>query len=293
MQALRNIVYIKADKDQNSALEYGTLKLILDTRYQPEIHAVQNGIIVQMPINIDPYQDMWGNMQTPRLDVELSAGDKVYFHHFIVAPDNLEKIISEDAYRCIYNNIYCKVVNGKIEMVERWMFVTQVVEDESETYKKIGEVKLFVKSEAEKLGLHGTVDYINPSLEKEGVRPGDYIIFTPASEYEIKVEGRVYYRMTIDDVSCVVKDGKMVPLSGALIVKKPIVKDQVRGGILMAGHLIDNATPTTCCKVELSGSELFPVGTEVHFEKKMAYPFTFEGCDYLMVRAKSIFATSE
>lgn len=52
----------------------------------------------------------------------------------------------------------------------------------------------------------GIMTYSNEELEEMGVKVGDKIIFSDYSEYEVKVEGKTYYKMSSNDILAVVEE---------------------------------------------------------------------------------------
>jgi len=46
----------------------------------------------------------------------------------------------------------------------------------------------------------GTVRFANPTMVDMGLNNGDVVSYKPETEYEFRIEGKVYYRMYINDI---------------------------------------------------------------------------------------------
>lgn len=176
-------VYIDTDKDKNIDIDMGDVKLKypkLYKRFQTET-VTQDGVIKF--IGDHP---------------ELKSGDKVYTHHFLCDERNEKSITSlGKTYYAISNrDIYCTVRDGKIKMANGWNFALPVYEDES-NYKTASGIIL--KPALEKEYLRCKIEHISEELAMQGVKEGDKAVFLPDRDYEMIVEGTVYYRIRSKD----------------------------------------------------------------------------------------------
>ena len=185
---MNNIVYIKTDKYRNETKGDDDFKLYNDISYNPLNigNVVQDGEVLSVCKKAnDSYFDR-------PLEIEIAPGDKVYAHHFLT-DEGAERIFNgETYYEMIYENIYCKIVQGKIVMVNDWNFITPIPDDEANERDGI-----ILTTEKVKVAQTGVVEVANKNL---GVKVGAKILFKRNRDYEMIVEGKVYYRIKNDDI---------------------------------------------------------------------------------------------
>ena len=93
--------------------------------------------------------------------------------------------------------VYAIVRDGKLKMLDNWVFVEQVLEDESKCKTDSG---IWIKPDQEDEELHGILRYSNNELIEQGANINDRIIFSKDSEYVMDIEGEDLMRMRNEDV---------------------------------------------------------------------------------------------
>jgi len=186
---MNDFVYIKANKARKSEVSEG--RYFSDTTYNPhdKDNIVQDGVVFSV---CKKAKDSYFSND---LNVEVSAGDKVYTHHFLTDEDNERFLNGEMYYEIKYENLYCKISDSDIVMLNDWNFVTPI-----EKEKEISEsgIELDLK-QSNKLRV-GVINYSCASLEARNINKGDTIFFKEGREYEIDIEGSVYYRIGTNDI---------------------------------------------------------------------------------------------
>lgn len=187
-QPIKEFVYIEADPEKNLYKDLGNGKKIwIDPAFNPheKENCTQDGIVKYLPLKL-----------TNKKEIKLKVGDHVYCHHFLCDKDHLSEISGEKLYRLPYDMIYCIInSNGKIEMLDRWNFVEPLEKKEPSAII----FSPFQKKET----LKGILKHTNPAKKEEGAKEGDTIYFTRESDYEMIIEGEVFFRMNNEDIIAV------------------------------------------------------------------------------------------
>jgi hypothetical protein len=120
-------------------------------------------------------QSQRARVKYPTLDSILNVGDIVYCHHFLNDEGSKKKMNGEIVYELDINEIYCRVVDGKIEMLGDWLLVEPI----------------------EKKGIIVNKKEINSGHLRYGYEKykDAKVAFEKMSDYELEVEGKVYYRI--------------------------------------------------------------------------------------------------
>jgi len=185
------IVELEKETENEHVLSDGTT-LWLDTELERAWHARQYGTVIHPTLNPKHgYQ---------KCNVELQSGEKVYFHHFVMDERFQQKINdveNDKTYKAHVDQVYCVVRDGKIVMLQDFIFVEPVLEPEENYKTKSG---LLLKPEPEKLEREGIVRHVNEFSEDCEVRVGDRVFFEKGCNYEMEVEGKKYYRMRNENV---------------------------------------------------------------------------------------------
>ncbi|MGV8131274.1 MAG: hypothetical protein ACP5N7_04215 [Candidatus Pacearchaeota archaeon] len=191
MQSIIDNVLIEAVKDEKAlhAIPNTEIKLIIPTQFNPyeEERVTQSGTVVSAPLYYTvTYKDSEGKNKTKRYsDVKIKKGDKVYCHHFLTHDENH---IEGNLWRDDYSNIYCRIVDGEIEMVGRWNFLDIVNKEE-----KAGEIVLVHKDNKE-AGV-GILRHASDFMKSQGIESGMLVEFKKNAGYVMVVEGKKYYRL--------------------------------------------------------------------------------------------------
>tara|TARA_R100000458_G_C8275807_1_gene250978 strand:+ start:1535 stop:2116 length:582 start_codon:yes stop_codon:yes gene_type:complete len=187
MKPLSNYIWVEVEKShENSTYIKGKnnekIELYLDSSYEPEFNARQYGTVYAVSDKVKGVE----------------PGDKIYCHHFLVTEANRVKFIEDKlVYKIQEPFIYAIVRNGKLKMLNNWVFVEQVKETEEDCKTESG---IFFKANPEEEELHGILRHSNDELIEQGAKIGDRIIFSTNSEYVMKIEGEELMRMRNEDV---------------------------------------------------------------------------------------------
>ena len=94
IEALKNIVYIKADKYEKTEIEVKGMQFANDISYKPlaRRNVTQSGIV------LTACKSAKHSAFLHDLNIEVDAGDKVYCHHFLTDQDNERKINDKTYY---------------------------------------------------------------------------------------------------------------------------------------------------------------------------------------------------
>ena len=183
---IKDFVYLSADPEKNRYKNLGNgTKIWIDGAFNPHDteHCTQDGIVKYLPVKL-----------SKKKKIELKVGDRVFTHHFLCDEDNKTEITGEPLYKLEYDLIYCKY-NGKIEMLDGFNFVEPIVE---------GQISKIIFSPFERISATtGILRHTNPAMIELGAKVGDTVFFSRASDYEMKVEGERYFRMSNEDILAV------------------------------------------------------------------------------------------
>lgn len=191
MQSIIDHVLINAVKDEKAlhSIPNTDIKLVIPTQFNPyeEERVTQSGTVVSAPLYYTvTYKDSEGKNKTKRMsDVKIKKGDKIYCHHFLTHDENY---VSENLWKDDYSNIYCRIVDGNIEMVGRWNFLEIIKKEE-----KAGEIILVHKDDKE-VGV-GIIKHPSDFMKSQGIKEGMLVEFKRNAGYVMVVEGKKFYRL--------------------------------------------------------------------------------------------------
>lgn len=167
--------------------------LYLDGRYNNFENRISKGVVHSVP-------SKWSDI--------FHEGDTVYFHHSISIGKNRVEVglnsklfilqyTKEHSYDCL---VYLIERDNEIFTVNDFIFVEPT---EAETYKQIGSI--LVPSNAEnKKPWRGKVAYLNDYVREQlNIEVGDEVVWSKDSEYEMEVEGKILYRMRVNDIMAI------------------------------------------------------------------------------------------
>lgn len=194
MRPIRDLFYIRSDASLETTHKFASGKEIYISEpivtadhtksFSPYERAVQFGEIVHCPMQISIGQIY---------DVELAPGDRIYFHHFIVQPDNCDEIKGETLYRCAYKDIFCVIKNGEIIPVQDYCFLSYIEESKLNLVSPSG---IFLKPQADTLRNIAKVEATSKVCKELGLEIGDKVVWMNDSDYKMKVEGKELIRMS-------------------------------------------------------------------------------------------------
>jgi co-chaperonin GroES (HSP10) len=213
-----NIVYIKADKTKKSKMTVGNLEFFNDITYKPleTENVTQDGEVLAV------CKSAKHSMFDFDLNIEVVPGDHVYAHHFLTDEDNEREIDGEMYYEIGYEHLYCKVVDGKVKMLNDWNFVVPV-----EATEELSESGIVMDLQKKNQLRVGVVKYPCQKLLSRGIEAGDKVYFKRGREYKIDVEGERLYRIETNDILS--RYENMEAIGEIVVVKEVKVNTDIKG----------------------------------------------------------------
>lgn len=266
-----DILYIEANADKNSVVEGTTIQR--DISYDP----LKNGNVCQDGVVLTVCDKAKHSMFGNELEVEVSPGDHVYTHHFLTDPAFERDFNGKKYYEIKYEDAYCKIVDGEVEMLNEWSFVTPI-----ENERKTTESGIILEAMAKKEVRTAIIQHPCKGL---GLLPGDFILFRAGREYEINVEGHTYYRITKKDILYNLNQMKAL---GDIVVVKPVLKDNKVGNVIVTVR-VDEAPDRGVVVATAEGNKDMKEGDEILFRKMASTEVDIEGEKLLLVSTKNIY----
>lgn len=166
----------------NNKIDVEDSELILNTSVEDHKFVNREGIVKQLPVNLE--QDF------------LQIGDKVIIHHNVFRryydmrgeEKNSKSYFMEDKYFCYLDQIFLYNRNGEWLAPPGFCFVKPI-----HSYKQLSEDK--------NEPLTGVLRYLGSDLRSFGLEDNDLIGFTPNSEYEFVINNELLYRVPLNSIS--------------------------------------------------------------------------------------------
>ena len=274
IQPMKNMVYIKIDKEKKSKIG----NIHVDTRYNPYNinNRVQDGEILSVCKKAE------NSYFLHELEINVKPGDKVYTHHFIVEPSNEREFNGSNYYEIRYEDLYCKVNDDEITMLNDWNLVTPVKRDaevtESGIVLEVGEKDVMV-----------TAIMQHPNKDS-GLYPGDKILFRKGREYKINVEGHIYYRIPNDSIYYNLDKMKA---HNNIVVVEPMRKESKIGNIYVGNTKEEVQLPEKgkVAAVSENNKGNLKEGDIILFRKAASTHVEIEGKEYMLMDMKNIYVT--
>lgn len=190
MKPLNNRVILKLEERTNNHVKIGDWDFQIDTDFRQFHNAMQKATVVAV-------QD----------GTELKPDDVVYVHHFVLDPENKLPFKGGHYSWVEYQNVYCKIIDGKPVMLNNWILVEPVSADNQQFFDKSQYgVILNMKQGSDYLERVGVLAHMGKAAAKAGLTIGDKILFGKNCEYDLRIEDKVYYRMEVRDVITILDD---------------------------------------------------------------------------------------
>ncbi|MDX1628599.1 MAG: hypothetical protein R3345_07860 [Fulvivirga sp.] len=177
------------------------------------------------------HQRKYITMENQPIDIEV--GDTVYFHYLTLSDHNYvgKDRDGMELYKCGYDQVFCYVRDGQINMVNGYIAVSALKDDSYEEIeidkldtmgKKVGTKKIEVKMteggiiydmDNKPVFRHGKISHIgkSPDLRNYEVSKGSTIVYSDWSEFKNTIEGTEYYIMKVFDVVAFYQNNQLVP----------------------------------------------------------------------------------
>ena len=193
MKTPRNTCLIKADKHRETKVNFkGGLQLIMPEgvkKFNPyHSHTVtQDGVVAAAP-----------NKLRTNDPIKIKNGDHIYGHHFMCIKEKKVVYDGQIYYANDHDSLYCRVdESGNVEMVGPWNFVVPIYTPINELISQSGLLLSNIQPEVANMG---KIIYPSDELIEEGVKSGDIVMFRDNCEYEIAIEGKMFYRIRTKDI---------------------------------------------------------------------------------------------
>jgi len=187
MRPIKDYFFVKVEKKTEDTTSIGDTELVIDTSFDPLFLARQHGVVVETP----------GALPNG-INFDIKKGDIVYCHHFLTQEENEVKFYEQElVYKIHWNDIYCRLRNGKLKMLYHWNLVEQKMEDEKDFTTESG---IVIKPHMEEIELRGYIRHMNKGMKELGVKEGDEVVFSENSEYSMNIMGEKLMRMRNFDI---------------------------------------------------------------------------------------------
>ena len=194
MKPIKNLVFTKREKKENNEIQIGDNTIEVDTSWSPMHWVNQKAEVIGVPDKLESWMDT---------EMELQPGDFVYTHHFINDDEHAMNVDGKEVAWMAYNQLFARVRDGKVHMLNDYVLVEPVKETEDEIKSESG---LFLKANQEDKSNVGVLKYVNSRTEYLGAKVGDKIYFETNSDYEMDIEGERLFRMKNNDLIYVIKE---------------------------------------------------------------------------------------
>lgn len=189
MRTFNGKTVVRRESRANNTVEVAGHKFILDTAFRKYWSTVQMAEVVT----------------TSRDDVE--PGDVVWIHHFV---DDQDIPWGDGLGFVEYNQLYCKMSEGKLSTLGHFVLVEPITNAELGMIHDPSGIRLSMKKATDNAERIGIVRLPSEQAIKFGLKDGDKVLFNKNCEYEMLIDGNVYYRMELRDVIATVPDGAKV-----------------------------------------------------------------------------------
>lgn len=181
MKPFNKRTIVEREKRLNDKIKVGDKEFILDPIFREYWNTVHMAKVVE----------------SDRDDLE--AGDLVYVHHFVNAPEQTLPMKGNLSF-VEFNQIYCRIRNNELMVLDNYVLIKPVTYASTGMIKESKGLLLTSKSANERLEKVGEVAMLSGNCIDAGLNIGDKVLFNKNCEYEILIEGEIYYRMELRDV---------------------------------------------------------------------------------------------
>jgi co-chaperonin GroES (HSP10) len=132
---------------------------------------------------------------------DVVEGDIVWVHHFV---DEQIIPIGSNLSFVEYNQVYCRKRGEKLETLGNFILVEPITYGELGMMRSESGIRLSTKNATDNAEKIGIARLLSDKAKEAGLKDGDRVLFNKNCEYEIDVDGKVYYRMELRDIICTV-----------------------------------------------------------------------------------------
>lgn len=189
MKSFNGRTIVEREKRHHDKIMVGGIEFHLDTAFRKFWHTVQMASVI-----------------TADRD-DLEPQDIIWVHHFI---DEQGLPFGGDLAYLEYNQIYCRKRGEKLETLGNFILVEPITYGELGMTRTESGLRLSMKNETDNAERIGVARLLSDKAQEGGLKDGDRILFNKNCEYEIEVDGKVYYRMELQDIICTVDPGTKI-----------------------------------------------------------------------------------
>lgn len=192
MKTLGANIYFQVEKEtENTHTLSNGVEIWLDTDIDRMKNARQYGTVYSVPENLNKYKEFDDG-------VELTNGDKIYFHHFVVEPESKMKIFEDTVYTLPYSQIFA--VQRGDDVTPTNDFVFAVPERKTKASDSIIDV-----NEGEMSRRVARVKYVGSEGLKIGLNVGDRILYD-MPPYKMQVNGEELIKLRCERILAKIDD---------------------------------------------------------------------------------------
>ena len=178
----------------------GGLELYVDSKFNEFEHRVTEGPVVAAPM---------------RHDTGVREGDTLYFHHLVVLNEgqvltghDKHYLVRYDPEHTINNQAiaYKCQDTGQIRPLAGWTLLEPIEELEAGEQSDLIEVVKIVESPVRS----ARVPFDCEATDELGIKKGDVVGLKKNRDYEIKNDGKTYFRVRAEDILYVEEEEKLV-----------------------------------------------------------------------------------
>lgn len=168
----------------------GGLELFVDNKFNEFQHRVTEGPVVASPL---------------RHDTGVKEGDTLYFHHLVVMNEGQVLTGHEKHYLVRYDPVntvnnqaiaYKCQDSGEVQPLAGWTLLEPVGEPEPGVQSDLIEVVKLVESPVRT----ARVPFDCDATKELGIKKGDVVGLKKNRDYEIKIDGKTYFRVRAEDI---------------------------------------------------------------------------------------------
>ncbi|KYG76430.1 hypothetical protein AWW68_19490 [Roseivirga spongicola] len=197
--------------------------------------------------------------------VDVEAGDTVYFSFLAVEnPVILEQSAKKVIISVKYHDLFCKVVDGEIKMLNHYLLYEPYHGEDIEEFEagkitvkgkriKYGTLELVLPSSGRKIG-HGKVIAANKGIKGarlEDVAEGDTVLVHKKREQEVEIEGKKVFLTWNVNVFAKIEENEIKPVGKYFSIKPE--RPQIKSTLFIPETVID--------KQKITDGEITGVGT--------------------------------
>jgi co-chaperonin GroES (HSP10) len=193
MKTINGRTIVSMEKRVNDVVMVGGQEFILDSMFRHYWNTIHMAEVISSGLE------------------ELEPKDIIYVHHFVNAPEQ-KLSMQGDLSFVERTQVYCRIRNNELMTLGNFILVEPVTYGDTGIIKEKKGLLLSTKSPNEKIEKVGIAALLSDNAKAAGLKNGDKILFDKNCEYEMLIEGKLYYRMEIRDVITTIDDWKQLKI---------------------------------------------------------------------------------